>query len=128
MPNYLAIISEIEFVKTLKSISQAYQEISVIRMQHIRNSVLNTRTYMDRLSSDIHDISNSYSSYIKKSFEKNKHEHLTFITLLPKNKKNIALLISSNGSFYYEIFDKVFKEFNSYVESNDCDVMVIGKK
>ena len=46
MPTQYDIKSDIDLVNTLKTVTQVYQEIAVMKMQKIRTSVLINRDFM----------------------------------------------------------------------------------
>jgi ATP synthase F1 gamma subunit len=127
MQNKQSLIQEIELVNALKYVTQAYQEISVMRMQRIRSAVLKTREFLESLSVVFYDVKKSYDSYIKEMIKAKKGEDISLLTLLPKNGKSITIFISANEKMMGDITLKVFRNFLGEVQKNDTDVMIIGK-
>lgn len=114
---------EIGLVETIKTISQAYQEISVMKMQKIRNSVLYTRQYLTELSELFFDVKEAFK--LQMELEKKKHHQV-----IEKNGKSALVLLSANTKFYGDIINKVSKKFLEYVKEdhgNNEDLIVVGK-
>jgi len=86
------LAQKIEMVDTIKTIAEAYQEISVLRMQKIRSSVLYTRQYLDELSELFYDVKEAYKYQMK--LEKNK-EHA-----IEKNGRSAVVLMVSTISIF----------------------------
>ena len=121
MQNILDIKEETEFINILKSICQAYQELSVLRMQEIRGSVLSIRRFLGSLSEVFGDVKSSYALSLI-----NKKGDLSLTDL--QKKGEVAVLISENEALYGDLLQKVFAEFKTYITQNNCDLMIIGKK
>lgn len=124
MRNIRQINEELELMSTLRLITQAYEEISVMRMQKIRNSVLKTRLFLEELAKVFSDVKINYESQVA-LFSKRKDPNL--ILKLNKNGKEAAMLISTNSKMNGEIIGSVFRDFVAYVEKHDCDVFILGK-
>jgi F0F1-type ATP synthase gamma subunit len=71
MLNKKSLLQEVALVDSIKTISEAYQEISVMKMQKIRHSVLYTRQYLAELSDLFYDVKEAYK--LELSLEKKKH-------------------------------------------------------
>lgn len=127
MRNKQDLLHELELVQSMKFISQAYQEISVMRMQKIRSAVLRTREFLESLSEVFYDVKRSYNEYIKVMVAKNKAEDVSLLTLLPKNGKSVAVLISSKEKMLGGITQKVFASFMKAAQVENTDIIIIGK-
>ena len=127
MQNKQTLRDEIEFVSTLKLITQSYQEISIMKMQRIRSAVIKTRDFLESLSEVFFDVKQSYDIYIQELILKKKREDVSLLTLLPRNGKTIAIFISSNEKLLGSITNKVFNSFLQYVQSEETDIMILGK-
>ncbi len=127
MQNRKAIGEEIELVNTLKVISQAYEEISVMRMQKIRDSVLKARDYLIKLSSVFYDVKQSHRRFI--NFLEKEVEDLSPYDILPRNGKTVTVLLSANEKMNGEILSKVFRAFAEHVKTKamESDIILIGK-
>lgn len=118
---------EIELVSTLKMISQVYEEISVMKMQRIRDSVLKTRMYLSRMSDVYYDVKSAYRESL---FDKitGKKKRLEGLSKVNKNGKTIAVLVSANSKMNGDILKKVFRNFQTYLKKHpDVDVAIVGK-
>lgn len=96
-------------------------------MQKIRDSVLKTRVFLDKLSEVYYDVKKQYDKYVSELIQQKKGEDISLLTGLPKNGKNIAVYISANNKMYGDIIIKVFREFADFINKEDCDVMIIGR-
>ena len=123
MPNS-DVKTELQFVQTIKTITQAYQQISVMRIQRIRNKVIGTRNFIDNIEAIFQDIKKYYrTQLIKKIKGKDKKN----IQNKKEKKKEVAVFVSANSRLYGDIVTKVFDTFYEYVKNNTCDIVVVGK-
>lgn len=123
-----SIQADIDLVETLKMLSQAYEEISVLKMQRVRGSVLSTRDFLERLSQVFTDVRRNYKRQIQQLSKHKKIDpnRISFSTLA-KNKKTVSIFISANANFYGDIVRRVFNLFIENVRKNDTDVVILGK-
>jgi ATP synthase F1 gamma subunit len=127
MRNKQQLQLEMELVSTLKMISQVYEEISVMKMQKVRDWVLKTREYLNQMSDVYFDVKSSYKQKFidKLLLKKDKSENFYNIN---RNGKTIAVLLSANSKMNGDILKKVFRKFKKYVEQHkDADVAIVGK-
>lgn len=127
MRNKNKIIEDQELVGTLKMLAEAYEEISVLKMQKVRGSVLTTREFLDGLSQVFVDVKKSYGRRLQKLIEKRKIEPHTSFTTKANNGKTLSVLLSANSKFYGDIVRKVFDLFIENVRKNKTDILVIGR-
>src|SRR5436190_13933503 len=100
MPQRKVIMEDLEALNSLKDLAQSYEEIAVIRMQKIRESVLRTRDFLTRLSDVFVDLKSSYSREIKDLLERIKKGDKHLMPSLQKNGKTLLVYLSSNGRLY----------------------------
>ena len=124
MRNIRQINEELELMSTLRLITQAYEEISVMRMQKIRDSVIKTRLFLDELSKVFSDVKVNYETQIA-LFSKKKDPDT--LLKLNKNGKEAVMLISTNSKMNGEIIGSVFRDFVAYIEKHQVDVFILGK-
>lgn len=117
--------AELELVGTLKMLAEAYEEVSVLKMQKVRGSVLTTRDFLDGLSSVFIDVKRNYGHRIQKLM-KNKGSVATFTTRA-NNGKNLSVLLSANSKFYGDIIRRVFDTFIKDIQKKNTDVLIVGK-
>lgn len=130
------IESEKEFVRTIKTIAQAYEEISVIKMQRIRSSVLAARVFLNDLSTVFGDVTGSYHDEIMEMIKKGKGKRIQGEVkqkeeLFEKNGREVVVLVSSNAKLYGDIINKVIHRFLFYVSSHkntpNMDIAIVGR-
>lgn len=127
MQNKQRINAEIELMSTLRLVTQAYEEIAVMRMQRIRDAVLHTRVFINELAQVFVDVKSNYKATVVNMFGKNNSEKKQDISVVNKNGKTVAVLITTNSKMNGEIIPKVFHEFYQYVNEHDCDLILIGR-
>lgn len=104
----------IEEGESLKIIAQAYSEIANIKVKKIREAVLRNRTFLDEIA--------KVYSFVKAFALKKK-------VVLPKSKKRLCLLLTSNYRFYGNINASLINYFvGSTAELKDVDKIIIGKE
>lgn len=125
MQNRKQLEKDINLIGSFKGLAQAYEEISVTKMQRARGKVLASRAFLDDLSAVFADVKSSYSDEIAQ-LTKDKKGIFSFSTG-NKNGKTIAVLISSNNKLYGDIGKKVFRFFMDEVKKNNHDIYIIGR-
>lgn len=129
MQNKQRIKTEIELMSTLRLVTQAYEEIAVMRMQRIRDSVLHTRLFIGELAQVFVDVKSNYNNtgmnmFMKKKIDKKGNASASIVD---KNGKAVAVLVTTNSKMNGEIIPKVFAQFYKYVNEHDCDLVIVGK-
>ncbi len=127
MQNKNKLESELELVSTLKMLAQAYEEISVLKMQKVRGSVLTTREFLDGLSEVFVDVKKNYGRELQRLIEKKQIKTHTSFTTQAQNGKTLSVFLSANSKFYGDIVRKVFNLFLKNISSKETDIMIIGK-
>ncbi len=129
MPQKKIIAENLEALNSLKDLAESYEEIAVIRMQKIKDSVLKTRDFLADLSDVFVDLKSSYDRDVKELLAKRKSGSKTILPLLQKNGKTLMVYLSSNGRLYGSVTQKTYKLFVEDLkkpESKDADLMIIG--
>lgn len=117
------IQSQVELVNTLKFIAQAFEEISVMRMRKVRESVVDSREFVKQISTVFHDVKSSYQEKIKELMA---HKKLAGAQPAVEDKK-LAILISANSKLYGEVVNTVFQRFYESSKASNVDLLIIGK-
>jgi len=123
------ITEELEALNSLKDLAESYEEIAVIRMQNIKDSVLKTRDFLARLSDVFVDLKSSYNREVKDLIARIKHGDKTLIRNLQKIDKTLMVYLSSNGRLYGSVTQKTFKLFIQDLKDSKAevtDMVVIG--
>lgn len=128
MQNKQDLKENIELVSTLKMITQAYEEISIMRMQKIRTSVLKTREFLVNLSGVYYDTKQSHNRFLKLLISSGDLDRISPYSLLPQNGKKLAVYLSANERMNGEIISKVFHIFAEYIKDKaDTDILIVGR-
>lgn len=127
MQNKNKTASDLELIGTLKMLAEAYEEISVLKMQKVRGSVLTTRDFLDGLSSVFVDVKRNYGSRIQKLIDKKKYSPQTTFSTRNHNGKVLSVFLSANSKFYGDIVSRIFDVFIADIQKKDSDILIIGK-
>ncbi|HEX7042321.1 MAG TPA: F0F1 ATP synthase subunit gamma [Patescibacteria group bacterium] len=129
MPQRKLVQEDLEALNSLKDLAESYEEIAVIRMQNIRDSVLKTRDFLAELSDIFVDLKSSYEREVKDLLSRIKRGEKTILHGLQKNGKKLMVYLSSNGRLYGSVTQKTFKLFIEELKHPDnstSDIVVIG--
>ncbi len=122
MPVQFGLQADIDLINTLKTVTQVYQEIAVMKMQKVRGSVLVTRDYYTKLSEIFYDVKRSYNKELKKLLAKEKKK-----THKVDKETRLSILLSPNTKLYGEIVYKVVRHFINDIKKNNDEITIIGK-
>lgn len=123
------VLEELAALNSIKDLAQSYEEIAVVRMQNIKDSVLKTRDFLADLSDVYVDLKSSYGREVKELMEERKKGGKFLIPSLQKNGKTLNVYLSSNGRLYGAVTQKTFKLFIQDLkkpEAQGSDIVVIG--
>lgn len=129
MPQRKIVLEELEALNSLKDLAESYEEIAVVRMQKIKDSVLKTREFLASLSDVYVDLKSSYGREIKALLDKMKEGDKHILPSLQKNGKALLVYLSSNGRLYGSVTQKTYKLFVTAVKESDqakTDIVIIG--
>ncbi len=124
------ILEDLEALSSLKELAESYEEIAVIRMQKLKDSVLRTRNFLADISDVFVDLKASHLREIAELLEKRRKDNANLPPELQKKGKLLMVYLSSNTKFYGAITQKTFRLFLNDVRKpseNPPDVVVIGK-
>lgn len=124
------VIEELAALNSLKDLAESYEEIAVVRMQKIKDSVLKTREFLASLSDVYVDLKSSYGREIKDLLAKMKEGDKHILPSLQKNGKDLLVYLASNGRLYGSVTQKTYRLFiNAVKESKpeECDIIIIGR-
>jgi ATP synthase F1 gamma subunit len=123
------IFEELEALNSLKDLAESYEEIAVVRMQKIRDSVLKTRDFLADISDVFVDLKSSYNMEVKDLMKRIKKGDHGLLPTLQKKDKSLLVYLSSNGGLYGAVTQKTYKLFMqelSKTEQEKTDIVVIG--
>ncbi len=124
------ILEELEALNSIKDLAESYEEIAVIRMQKIKDSVVKTREFLAGISDIFVDLKASYLREIKELLEKRRKGDKTIFPTLQKNGKTLLVYLSSNGRLYGSVTQRTFKLFMQDLKKpdlKDVDLVIIGR-
>lgn len=127
MQNTLKITSDIKLVGTIRLLAEAYEQISVMKMQKVRGSVLATRSFLDHLNQVFIDVKASYKEEIEKRLKKVKDPSKMTFSTLNHNGKTVSILITSNAKLYGDIDLRIWNLFKTDIFQKNSDIVVTGK-
>lgn len=116
------IQSDIDFSNTFRFIAQAYEEIAVMKMRKVRNSVLSTRDYLSNLSNVFFEL--------KRAKQRLKEQESLASKLKPKpdtEAKTVSVLLSANTTLYGDLIERIFKLFSENVSRDNSDIIIAGR-
>lgn len=129
MPQRKIINENLEALNSLKDLAESYEEIAVIRMQKIKNSVLKARDFLSELSDVFVDLKSSYNREVRELLAKRKKGDKTILPLLQTNGKSLMVYLASNGRLYGSVTQKTYRLFNQKLKETDpskTDILIIG--
>ncbi len=126
MPQRKKVLEDLEALNTLKNLAESYEEVAVVRMQKIKDSVLKTRDYLSDLSDVFVDLKASYEREVKELIAKRKNGDKAVLPLLHKNGKTVYVYLSSNGRLYGSVTQKTFRLFAQDLRKTDADIIIVG--
>lgn len=124
------VLDDLEALNSLKDLAESYEEVAVIRMQKIKDSVLKTRDFLASLSDVFVDLKSSYHREVQELLEKRKKGDKHILPILQKNGKGLTVYLSSNGRLYGSVTQKTFRLFMQDMKQpgiGASDVLVIGR-
>lgn len=123
------ILEELEALNSLKNLAESYEEIAVIRMQNIKDSVIKTRNFLTKISDVYVDLKASYAREVKDLLARRKKGDKSILPVLQKNKDTLLVYLSSNGKLYGSVTQKTFRLFVQDLKkytNTDIDILIIG--
>ena len=130
MPQKKVILEELEALNSIKNLAESYEEIAVIRMQKIKDSVLKTRDFLASVSDIFVDLKTSYSREVHDLLTRRKKGDKQIMPSLQKTGNSLLVYLSSNGKMYGSVTQKTFRLFMDDLKKTDetkSDLLVIGK-
>jgi ATP synthase F1 gamma subunit len=128
MPQGKKILDDLEALNSLKNLAESYEEVAVVRMQKIKESVLKTRDFLTELSDIFVDLKSSYQREVKSLIDKRKKGDKSILSTLQKNGKTLLVYLSSNGKLYGAVTQKTYKLFLQDLKKTgpESEIVIIG--
>jgi ATP synthase F1 gamma subunit len=121
------ITKQINELMVLKSLSDAYAQISSSRMKRTRDSVIRSREFLAEVQEVFRELQESYRREIlslarKKGLKKG--EKLTFLS---HNGRSVAVFLGTNAGFYGNLTRNVFNLFAQEVREKNMEATIVGR-
>lgn len=123
------IEEDLASLNTIKDLAESYEEIAVIRMQKIKDSVIRTRGFLVAISDIYVDLKSSYNLEVKDLIKRMKKRENSLLKELQKNGKILLVYLSSNGKLYGSVTQKTYRLFTADLkkpEYANSDIIIIG--
>lgn len=127
MINQKEVLAEIDRLNQVKTLIETYEEIAANRMRKNRSVVLAARLFNEGLVNMYQEIKASYRKQLLALMHKRHVNTSQGFSLMRRNGKTVAVLLSSNAGLYGNIVKRISNDFIRYVTTNECDVLVIGR-
>lgn len=122
MPILKEIEENLKAVANIEAVTKTYQEIANLRMNKIRQEVLDNRDFIDELSRIYSLAKKSRTTQTKeKGAVKNKKYYTG------QKKQRVAVFLSCNERFHGPLILNIWKELFDFLNKNKADLIVIGR-
>ncbi len=109
----------LEATSNIEIITSLYQEIANLRMNKIRQTVLNNREFIEELSQVYTQVKRTYIASFKKGLEK--------ISFIKRNERKVVVFLSCNKYFYGTLISDIWRDLLNYLVENEADLAIVGK-
>ena len=138
MPIFKEIKENLKTLSNIETITGAYQEIANLRMNKIRQTVLNNREFIEELSRVYTLAKKAYLASFKMGrvmkVEENKSSSPPFAAARVKEKSfikrsrgKVAVFLSCNEHFYGTLILDIWQEIQGYLKEKKADLVVVGR-
>lgn len=118
---------ETEFLATLRTILETYEEIAATRMARIRSSVLASRDFLLEINAIFQQVKSSYKTQIDLLMKQKKVKDPSKLTFINRNGKTLYVFISANTGLYGEIIRRTYDVFIETFKKTPGDIVILGK-
>lgn len=121
------LLSLLDQLNMLKTLTQTYQQIAATHIRCTRTSVVRNRDFITELLLLFQDVKTAYRDELITLMKQKKIKNLNKLTLIKRNGKTAVVFIAANTGFYGNIVNKTSALIIDYLKKNEADVIVIGK-
>ena len=122
MKTQATIQKDIVFTQNLKLLTQTYEEISIMKMQKVRDSVIEVREFIDGLKDIYFDVKHSHQNQLTKAYQKSRQEEKG-----QAQSGNALVYISSNNKLAGNIVPNLHHQVKEKIREFKGSVFVIGQ-
>ena len=120
-------VREKDFLATLRTILETYEEIAATRMARIRSSVLAGRDFLLEINAIFQQVKSSYKARIELLMKQKKIKDPSKLTFIKRNGKTLYVLVSANTGLYGDIIKKTYDVFIDNLKKMPGDIVILGK-
>jgi len=118
--------NETEFLSTLRSVLETYEEVAATRMTRIRSSVLESRDFLLEINAIFQQVRSSYKEQVDQLMKRRRIKDPSKLTFINHNGKTLYVFISANTGLYGEIIRKTYNVFIENLKKDPGDVVILG--
>ena len=122
-----SINEELDNLTGLKAMVETYEEIAASRIRKVRDSVLESRFFVDDLNLIFSEVKMSYKKEVEMLMKKNKIKDPKKFSFFLRNGKTLYLLISANTGLYGDLVQKTYDLFLTEAKKAEVDIAIVGK-
>ena len=122
MPVLKEIKEKLKAIANIETVTKTYQEIANLKMNKIRQEVLNNREFTDELSRVYTLTKKSHSSQVKNGNKAGAKKPAD-----KRKKQRITVFLSCNERFHGTLILDIWKEILSFLTTNKSDLAVVGR-
>lgn len=126
MLNRRQVVAEAKNLNTFKDLVQAYSEVAALRVQRLRQAVLQNRSFMGGLQEIYESLKFTYRREILR-LRKGKNLPEGKLSLLRRNGKTAYVLVSASTGLYGDLIKKTYELFKSTLNGEEGDVVMVGR-
>lgn len=128
MQNKRDLKEELAFITVLKSLVVSNEEISVIKIQEVRGSVMESRVFASGISEVARDVWAEYKSLLNDILmERNSLQKLINISTTVKKGGWVSVIITPNRKLAGHIVPELVYMFMNEVNRSFSDIVIIGR-
>jgi ATP synthase F1 gamma subunit len=122
MKNSRILKRELSTVGSLNDLISSLEELSAMRYRKTKNSVLNTREYLDEINFLYKQVKNNYKRVVETSGKDYKE-----IKFRQPTKGTVYVLLTANGGLFGDVIGRNFSNFRNYVTRIPAEeILVVG--
>ncbi|MBF8249789.1 MAG: synthase gamma chain [Candidatus Levybacteria bacterium] len=118
---------ETEFLTTLRTVLETYEEIAATRMARIRSSVLASRDFLLEINAIFQQVKTTYKSQIETLMKYKKIKDVSKLTFIKRNGKTLYVFLSANTGLYGELIRRTYDVFIENLKKEPGDVVILGR-
>lgn len=120
MPSFSEIKKNLETIRRIGNIANAYHQIANLKMIQVREKVLRNRRFFDELLKVYQKAKSAVLSQKELGAEKKG-------VILPK-KERVAIFLSANHFFYGNLILDIWLRVTSFLQEYPSDLIVVGRR